>query len=320
MKSLRRFVNPVIAFIVIQVAWVLVVVCWVAWFLKSHRKLLVLAERYHPELLQSRLDWLLLVEGLILLGVILAGVYVIFVYWRRQANLYLAHRNFLSQVSHELKSPLASLQLHLETIRLRQPDPERLAGFLDTMLQDTGRLRSLVDNLLAANRLEQRWPGLDLRPGDLSQRVARFLQQQRPGLPPDTDLEVDITPDLWARFEPAALETALRNLLENAVLYSDGPARIQVDLHGDREHCHLVVRDQGRGIDPKEQKKVFRMFYRGRRNGESLPGSGLGLFIVRAIVWRHKGQIWLQSEGPGRGTAVHIRLPRLTAPKQEQFI
>ncbi len=317
MKSLRRFVNPVIAFIVIQLAWVLVVVCWVAWFLKSHHKLLTLAERYHPELLQSRLDWLLLVEGLILLGVILAGVYVIFVYWRRQANLYLAHRNFLSQVSHELKSPLASLQLHLETIRLRRPAPERLAGFLDTMLQDTGRLRNLVDNLLAANRLEQRWPGLDLRPGDLSQQIIRFLQQQRPGLPPETNLQIDITPNLWARFEPASLETALRNLLENAVLYSDDPARIQVDLHGDREHCHLVFRDQGRGIDLKEQKKVFRMFYRGRRNGESLPGSGLGLFIVRAIVWRHKGQIWLKSGGPGRGTAVHIRLPRLTTPEQE---
>ncbi len=99
---------------------------------------------------------MILVEGLLLLVAILAGVYVIFLFWSRQAALLREQRLFISQVTHELKSPLASLQLHLETIRRHQPPPERLAAFLETMLGDTGRLNGLIDNLLSASRVDQK--------------------------------------------------------------------------------------------------------------------------------------------------------------------
>jgi hypothetical protein len=316
MKTLRRIVNPLIAFIGIQLAWVLVVIFWISWFLKSHRKLRGLAEKFHPELLQGKLDWLVLTEGLVLLVAILAGVYVIFLYWRRQASLYRAQKQFISQMSHEFKSPLASLQLHLETIRLRRPDERQMQDFLDTMLEDTTRLHNMVNNLLTANRLEQKWPRLELRPGDLSRFVSRYLQRQQDALK-EARLDMDIEPDLRCRFEPAALETVLRNLLENAVLYSDGPARIRVVLHAEGTRCHLSVADRGRGIAPQERKKVFRMFYRGSHHGETIRGTGLGLFIVRALVWRHKGKIWLESNAPEPGTTVHILLPRLSGQDVE---
>lgn len=310
MKTWRRIINPLMALIGIQLAWVLVVVSWVTWFLQNHRKLRSLAEKYHPELLLGPFDWLLLVEGLVLLVAILIGVYVIFLYWRRQTSLYRAQKQFISQVSHELKSPLASLQLHLETIRLRHPGPEQMEGFLDTMLEDTERLNNMVENLLTANRLEQRWPLLELRHGDLSAAVTQYLQRQAAALPDDCTLETSIEPNLLSRFDQHSIEIMLRNLLENAVLYSDGPAHIRVTLRGEKHRCHLMVADRGRGIDPKEKKKVFRMFYRGRRQGETIQGSGLGLFIVRTLVWRHKGKAWLESPGPGRGTKVHVVLPR----------
>jgi hypothetical protein len=316
MKTLRRIVNPLMAFIGIQLAWGLVVIFWISWFLKSQSKLRVLAEKYHPELLQGKLDWLVLTEGLVLLVAILVGVYVIFLYWRRQATLYRAQKQFISQMSHEFKSPLASLQLHLETIRLRRPDARQLENFLDTMQDDTTRLHNMVNNLLTANRLEQKWPRLELRPGNLSLFITRYLQRQRDALGEST-LDMDIEPGLWCRFEPAALETVLRNLLENAVLYSDAPARIRVVLHAEGARCHLSVADRGRGITRKEHKKVFRMFYRGRHHGETIRGTGLGLFIVRAVVWRHKGKIWLRSDAPEPGTTVHILLPRLSGQEMK---
>ncbi|APG24134.1 MULTISPECIES: sensor histidine kinase [Syntrophotalea] len=314
MKTWRRIFNPLMALIGIQLAWVLVVVSWVTWFLQNHRKLRSLAEKYHPELLLGRYDWLLLVEGLVLLVAILAGVYVIFIYWRRQVSLYRAQKQFISQVSHELKSPLASLQLHLETIRMRQPDPDRLQAFLDTMLEDTVRLNNMVDNMLTANRLEQRWPRLDLRLGNLSAAIEQYLEGQSATLPADCLLETAIEPELFCYFEPLAIETILRNLLENAILYANGKPRIRVELHKTGNRCHLTVADHGRGIDPKEQKKVFRMFYRGWHDGETIRGSGLGLFIVRTLVWRHRGKVWLESKGRDQGTTVHILLPRSLPP------
>ncbi len=311
MKFFGRLLNPLVALIGIQLAWLLVVGFWLYWFLGSHRKLRAVAERYSPELLQGGRDLIILVEGLILLVLILAGVYVLFLYWNRQVHLYRAQRDFIAQMTHELKSPLASLQLHLETLQLRRPEPAQLEGFVQTMLEDTDRLRGLIDNLLSANRLDQKGLRLTLRPCDFSAYVADYLEQRRAGFPADGSLELDIEAGLVAPIETESFDMVLRNLLENAILYADGPPRVRVRLWGEGRHCHLTFADQGRGVELREQKKVFRIFYRVRRSGETIRGTGLGLFIVRAMVLRHKGKVWLESAGPGQGTTFHILLPRI---------
>ena len=183
MKIFRRLINPFFAFIGIQLVWILVVVGWIYWFMGSHRRLRELAEKYRPELLTRGVDWLILVEGLVLLLAILAGVYVIFLFWNRQASLYRAQRQFIAQVTHELKSPLASLQLHLETIRRRRPSPAKMETFLDTMLADTERLDGLISNLLSANRLEQRGTRLTLKPCNFSDFVSGYFRRHQFSLP-----------------------------------------------------------------------------------------------------------------------------------------
>jgi len=310
-------VNPLTVFVAVQLVWIAAVVFWVYGFLSSHRRLRELAEQYSPELLQGRTDWLLLAEGLVLLVVILVGIYVIFLYWQRQAALNREQKRLVSQVTHELRSPLASLRLHLETIRLRHPPGDKLDAFVDTMLDDTRRLEGFVTNLLAANRFEHRGWRLALRPGDLSAFVTGYFRERQQDVPERGSLEVRVQPGVWARFDAEALSMALRNLLENAVLYADGPPRIRVALEADRTSCRLTVADRGRGLDPREQKKVFRMFYRVRRADENVAGSGLGLFIVRAVALRHKGRAWIESPGPGRGTTVHVVLPRIPPAEGE---
>ncbi len=313
MKFQRPNISPLLAFIAIQLTWIVVVVFWINWFLGNHRRLRAIAEKYSPELLQPGIDWLILVEGLVLLVVILVGVYVIFIYWRRQLALNREQKNFVAQVTHELKSPVASLQLHLETIHRHRPQGEQLERFVATMLTDTERLNNLINKMLTANRLEQsRWR-LALRPCDLSSFLREYLDNWRATQDGDVELNYSIENDIHASIESDTFVMILRNLLENAVLYSDAPARIKVTLQADEHHCYLAVQDEGRGIPAAEQHKVFRLFYRQHHDSSRIDGSGLGLFIVRALVKRHKGRITLRSDGPGRGSTFTIRLPRLPA-------
>lgn len=311
MKLFGRIINPLVAFIGIQLIWVVVLVFWISWFMRSHRKLRSLAERYSPELLQGGTEWFILIEGIVLLAAILVGVYVIFLYWQRQNALNRAQHQFVAQVTHELKSPIASLQLHLETIRRRQPGAEKLADFVTTMLADTRRLDMLTSNLLTANRLEHKGFKLSLQPGNLSTLTESYFRDQQFSLPRAGRMQLDIAPGLIVNLDPDSLETVFRNLLENAVLYSDGAPAIKVTLQPEGRHAHLSFSDQGRGLGPSDQKKVFQMFYRVRIPGKTIRGSGLGLFIVRGVVKHHKGRVWIESPGLGAGTTVHILLPLL---------
>jgi len=311
----RRLFHPLIAFIAIQLVWVAVLFFWIRWFMRSHRELQQMAARY-SQVIPKGADWLILTEGIVLLVAILVGVYVIFLYWRRQAALLRAKRDFIAQVTHELKSPLASLQLHIETIRRRPPTPARLETFLDTMRADTERLATLIDNLLSANRLEHRGLRLALRNGDFSTFVSGYFKPHQFSLPRAGIMTLEIEEDLYTRFEQDALATVFRNLLENAILYSPDTPQVDVRLFRDGTSAHLVVADQGQGIAADERRKVFRMFYRGRRDGEAIRGTGLGLFITQAVVRLHKGRVWLETPKTGRGTEVHIRLPLIEPPAE----
>ncbi len=318
MNWLKRIFNPLMAFIGIQVAWVLVVIVWLNWFLGSHNKLRVLAEKYSPELIVGGPDWLILTEGLLLLVSILVGVYVIFLYWKRQSALVREQRQFIAQVTHELKSPLASLQLHLETLRRHQPSPERQAAFLETMLSDASRLNDLIDNLLSANRVGQKHWRLDLQPTDFSAFVEKYFRARQFTLPKAGKLLLDITPGIYADIDRDAMETVLRNLLENALIYSDKSPEITVTLSSEAEKCCLAFTDRGRGIAIAEQKKIFNMFYRVRRKDENIRGTGLGLFIVHANILRHHGQVKVESKGKGQGTTFKITLPLAESTPQTE--
>lgn len=308
-KLLRRLFHPLITFISIQILWIFVLVLWIYWFLGRHRQLKDMATRYQLEWLPDTTDWLILAEGILLLVAILIGVYVIFIYWRRQTSLNQAQRRFISQVTHELKSPLASLQLHLETIQMRPPAPQQLEYFVDLMQKDCDRLGNMINNLLTASRIEHKGAGIELQQGNLSLMIENYLHHKQSSLPDNTRLDWQIEPDLLVRFDPEALETVLRNLLENAILYSDEAPQIRVDVRRNASMAHIIFSDNGRGIPHKYRKKIFNMFYRIRQPGKTTRGSGLGLFIVRNIIRLHGGRIWLDTSTDKKGCTFHLLLP-----------
>jgi hypothetical protein len=297
------------ALIAVQLVWITLVVFWIYWFVGKHREFRQLAEKYRPELLGQGFNWPVMVEGLLLLVVILVGVYVIFVYWNRQSNLYAKQRDIIAQVTHELKSPLASIQLHLETIRLRRPAVEKLDAFVGTMLADTDRLHYLINNLLMAARLEQRRKPAERRLTDISAMLAEYVERERANLPQGGSISLDVEPAIKLLVDPEEMGMVLRNLFENAVLYSPGSPEITVRLARTGNSVQLKIQDKGRGLDGKELKHVFEMFYRVHPTGENVRGTGLGLYIVDTIIRSYGGRVSVESAGLGQGCSFIITLP-----------
>ena len=309
MKWLKPLFSPLIAFIGIQLVWGVLVLLWISWFLDSNREFRKLALRYRPELVHTGLDWTALLGGLTLLLVVLAGIYVLFLYWKRQYDMYRQQKNIISQVTHELKSPLASIQLHLETIRLRPLPPEKTEQFLDIMLDDVDRLNHLINNLLMAAKIEQWRRPPQRQTIDFASFLTTYFEQKRLSLPQGSSLSLDIEENILVSCNLEEMETVLRNLFENAILYSPASPEIVITLRRAGKHCRLTFQDKGKGIDAGHLKKVFRMFYRVRNHGENIRGTGLGLYIIKSIVTAHGGKIKVTSEGTGKGSTFHLSLP-----------
>jgi len=309
MRLLRRLFNPVMALIAVQVVWITLVVCWIYWFIGKHREFRNLAEKYRPELLGQGYNWPVMAEGLVMLVAILVGVYIIFHYWNRQSNLYAQQRNIISQVTHELKSPLASIQLHLETIRLRRPSGEKLDNFVGTMLADTERLHYLINNLLMAARLEQRRRPPERRLTDVSAFLEERVEREQSRLPQGGNISLESEAGLKAFVDPEEMGMVLRNLFENAELYSPESPDISVTLARAGTQLVLTVKDCGCGLEKKELKRIFEMFYRVRQAGELVRGTGLGLYIVQSVIRGYGGTVVVTSEGLGKGSTFTIKLP-----------
>ena len=220
---------------------------------------------------------------------------------------------FIDSVTHELKSPLASLQLCLDTLGregLEAGDREQLRGM---MLDDVDRLRSFIDDVLEANRLSYARPGMlnlsDVRLAELTEECAESVRV-RHKLAPE-ELVVDVDPKVVVSTDRAALEIVIKNLIDNAAKYSGRPAQVEVVARREPDRkVRLEVRDRGIGIDRKNLKRVFHRFYRVEdQEVRKRRGTGLGLFVVWALVKQLGGRVEALSEGRGLGTTMRVELP-----------
>lgn len=317
---MRKVFHPVMALIAIQLVWITMVIFWIYSFTDKHHEFMELAEKYRPELVGESLNWPVMIEGLVMLVIILAGVYLIFVYWNRQSKLYAKQSSFISQVTHELKSPLASIKLHLETIRLRRPSEEKLDAFVGTMLSDTERLNYLINNLLMAARLEQRRRPGERRLTNVSALLEEYVEKERAKLPQGGSIALKSEKNLKMFLDPEEITIVLRNLFENAILYSPGSPDITVVLNSTGSGIRLTISDKGRGLDKTELKKVFDIFYRVQQPDENVPGTGLGLYIVDTIIKGYGGTVSVTSEGSGKGCTFSVTLPGLRVQGPESGI
>jgi signal transduction histidine kinase len=223
-------------------------------------------------------------------------------------------RAFVSNVTHELKSPVASIQLALETMALRELSAEKRREFVSMMLDDTERLSTLIDRILGAARIEKRRGRYRLEPVSMKHFLEEALAEDRHLYEKEgRKIVLEVVRDTRVAIDKSAMRVVLANLLENAAHYSPKDSTIRLRLHRDLSSCRLDVIDSGDGIPGKDLKSVFKMFWRGseEQGPHARGGTGLGLYIVRNIVKDHKGKVWASSPGPGRGSIFSVRLPRV---------
>ncbi|NLH48734.1 MAG: HAMP domain-containing histidine kinase [Myxococcales bacterium] len=314
----RFLIHPISLIVVVQSAWTLTLVLWIYFFVRRYRQLSMLASSTGVRV-QDLVSWASLVVGIGLLALIFSGTLAIIIWLMRQFLINRQMRNFLSFVSHELRTPITSIRLTLETLRDRSLKEEQRDEFIDNMLQDTDRLSQQIAIILDASRLERR--RLPMRPEavDLDRLVAQY-REKRIAAPNGGGhvLELGETQPsvVWADRE--LLQTVLDNLIDNAERYSPPGTTITLSVQISGKWVLLQVRDRGIGVDPKERRKIFKLFYRGATApGVARRGSGLGLFLVKGIVTLHRGKVDVLSEGPGRGSTFRVWLPRF-APKRRE--
>jgi two-component system, OmpR family, sensor histidine kinase SenX3 len=257
-----------------------------------------------------------LVLGIIFFGVIIAGLVVNTIFIVREIRRNERQDSFLNAVTHELKTPITSIRLYLETLQSRPLDEAKRRDFYRIMLEDSDRLLGMVEQVLKAGEARHAHRRRNWQEVDFAEVARNTLElaRLRHNLKPEV-LRFSTEPpkDLVVMGNPEELHTAVFNLLDNAIKYSGGNKDIVVDIRTpDIDSILFSVRDQGIGIPRVELKRIFNRFYRIQSSATGkVKGTGLGLFIVRSVVRRYGGDAYAESQGEGLGSTFTIRLPRV---------
>ena len=266
------------------------------------------------------LNWrrgVLAVLGVIFFLVIIAGMVLNTIFLVREIRRNEQHDSFINAVTHELKTPVASIRLYLQTLQTRQLDEDKRREFYRIMLEDSDRLLNTIEQVLRAGSVVSRWQRALRTRVDLAELARDCVELAR------TRFHLDAGALTYEEHvgerrptvvgDPDELKAAVWNLIDNAVKYSPQQVQVRVVLHEtDDDRLAIRVFDRGVGISQSELKRVFRRFYRVpaavavRARGSS----GLGLFIVRSVARRHGGRAFAESEGAGRGSTFTLLLPR----------
>jgi two-component system phosphate regulon sensor histidine kinase PhoR len=265
----------------------------------------------------STRDWLMLILGTLFFALVLAGLVALSAWLVREMRLNQRQRAFLDAVTHEMRTPLASLRLYLDTLGRHDPDPEQRRAFLARMQRDVERLDHTVAQVLTAARAEEHRRGLPTDRVLLAPLLDECIEELRTRHElPTGAVQLEARAATAVRGNRAELAVVFRNLLENAAKYSDAPVAIRVLVSAKGEdRVDVAISDRGIGIPARELRKIFQRFYRaGRDVQRTAAGLGLGLFIVRSLVRRQGGRVIARSEGSGAGSRFVVTLRAAGAP------
>ncbi len=258
----------------------------------------------------------MLVLGAIFFPIFIVGLVLNTIFLVREIRRNEQHDAFLNAVTHELKTPVASIRLYLETLQSRQLEDGKRKEFYQIMLEDTDRLHGTIEQVLRAGSSSKPGSSLNTTRIDLAvlAQDCLALARTRHHLAPECLNYAHKCPNGESTTvigDTDELKAAVSNLLDNAIKYSGGQVRVLLELTRPSErHIAVRIRDQGVGIAPEELKHVFKRFYRiPGAVAMRVKGTGLGLFIVQSVAKKHGGRVFAESEGVGRGSSFTMELP-----------
>jgi two-component system, OmpR family, phosphate regulon sensor histidine kinase PhoR len=310
----RWFYHPILIFVFSITALAVSLSLYIYWYIEVSAGLTALIRKNNldPGQFFEVKTWVVIVVLSILVGLILIGIFLIFVYNQKTWRLYRLQRNFINSFTHELKTPVTSLKLYLDTFEKHQLPREEQLRYIGFMLQDTNRLLDNINRILSLAGIESGSFHKNFVETDIIETVNTFYQNNRDCFrnceitishPPGKPLHYPINSSLFDMF--------LMNITTNAVKYNES-ANPRIDIHFIPNENGLQIRfeDNGIGIEKTEIGKIFRKFYRaGHVDKRTTHGSGLGLYLVKQIAKIHKGKVTVESAGIGKGSAFTLSLP-----------
>ncbi len=269
---------------------------------------LSLTEESHAEYLNEKgilenslkNKWMMIAgEGLVFIIILSIGVVQTRNAFKKEILLSKQQRNFLLSVTHEFKSPISAIKLALQTMKIRELSRDKQIEMIDNSLEDTLRLHELVENVLMAAMLDNRNYLFHPEESDLSLILEKVLNDYEKEHTGSIIITRNIEPEISYNIDKMAFDILIRNLVGNAIKYSDTPAEVEVKMIQEKNNIFLSVADKGLGIDDEEKLKIFQKFYRvGNEETRKSQGTGLGLYIVNNIVEKHSGKIVIKDNSP----------------------
>lgn len=256
------------------------------------------------------------VIGIVLFSLIIAGLILNTIFLVREIRRNEQHDSFVNAVTHELKTPITSIRLYLETLQSRTVADDQRRDFYRIMHEDTDRLMATVEQVLRAAQTAQKGRARHWAPLNIAALLHACVEaaRVRHHLDPQslTEIPCDAAIDTTVMGDAEELGTAITNVLDNAVKYAVGPVQISAQVLTQGRDVLVRISDRGVGIPVGELKRIFKRFYRAGRARTTVKGTGLGLFIVKATLKKHRGGVLAESEGEGKGARITLRLPRYT--------
>ncbi len=311
MRNKKLFSYSIVLFVLAQLIWFALLTLFVYRFIVSRD----IVQKVEGELAIS-VDSMgnsvfILVAGCVLYVVVSVAMSLIFKNLNSQLRLNSLYDTFIANVTHELKSPLTSIQLYLQTLQFRHVETDRQNEFIKTMLTDAERLKNLINSILKIAVLEQKRDIFECHIYQADRVIRSIVEESRQHFRLNCR-QVEMTgaaADLCV-IDKNALKIVFDNLMDNAIKYGVQPVQIRIALSVQRKRIRIQFTDNGVGIFPAEQKRIFQKFYRITSNhAPNVKGTGLGLYWAREIIKYHGGAIRVQSDGRNRGTRFIIELP-----------
>ena len=318
MRKRQSFIYHIFVFVLAQIAWLLLLGIWIYWYVSNYIIFEQVGDQLSPQIVYEDLNVLVFVGGIILLVSISFGMSMTFRHLNIQLKLTNLYDNFIANITHELKSPLSSIQLYLETLLTRDVPVVKRREFYEVMIKDAGRLKNLIDSILEISALEQKKVAHEYHVYKMDDLIYGVVEESKDQFQlSGSEISIEGQTGCVCVVDKSALKIVIDNLVDNAIKYSTEKPVIEIRMSSNQKYFILEFEDNGIGVSLKEQKRVFSKFHRIYNSDiPNVKGTGLGLYWVKGIIKNFGGKIYLSSEGKQKGSTFRIELPIYESSKK----